>query len=394
MNPFAALKKLPPKLVLGVLGGLLLLGFGSVVLRHGPMAPVKVTLAQAAVADLQPSLFGIGTIEARRSFLIGPTTAGRVRQVLVDVGDRVEAGQLLAEMDPVDLEQKAAAARAGAARAQNAVAAAQAQLRDAEVRGKLARDNAERYAALGRQSFFSPSAVEAKQQEAASAQAAMAAAQASLAGARDDLARLQAEDGAVSRQRANLQLRAPISGIIIARDAEAGSTVVAGQGVLRMVDPASLWVKTRLDQGRSAGLAEGLPATIVLRSRPQQGFPGRVARLELAGDAVTEEKLLQVAFEALPSGVSLNEMAEVTLTLPKLSQVLAIPNAALHRRAGQEGVWLLKEGKAEFRPVKVGRRTLDGQAQVLSGLEKGESLVVHSARELQPGDRVAAVDAL
>lgn len=394
MKSFATLKKLPPKLVLGVLGALLLLGFGSVVLRHGPMAPVKVTLARAAVADLQPSLFGIGTVEARRAFLIGPTTAGRVRQVLVDVGDRVEAGQLLAEMDPVDLEQKAVAARAGAARAQNAVAAAEAQLRDAEVRGKLARDNAQRYAALGRQNFFSPSAVEAKEQEAASAQAAMAAARAALAGARDDLARLRAEDGAVGRQRANLQLRAPMAGIITARDAEAGSTVVAGQGVLRMVDPASLWVKTRLDQGRSAGLAAGLPATIVLRSRPQQGIPGRVARLELAGDAVTEEKLLQVAFESLPTGVSLNEMAEVTLVLPKLTQVLTIPNAALHRRVGQEGVWLLKEGKAEFRPVKVGSRTLEGQAQVLAGLEKGDSLVLHSARELQPGDRVAAVDAL
>ncbi|MDD5296810.1 MAG: efflux RND transporter periplasmic adaptor subunit [Rhodocyclaceae bacterium] len=385
-------KMLSPRIMLGLLGAVLLSGFGWVVLRHGPMAPVKVTVAQAATADLQPSLFGIGTVEARRAFLIGPTVAGRVKKVLVDVGDRVAAGQLLAEMDPVDLDERAVAARAGAARARNAVAAAQAQLQDAQARGKLARDNAERYAALGRQHFFSPSAVEAKEQESVSAQAALTAARAALDGARDDLARLAAEEGAVARQRANLQLRAPLAGVITARDAEAGTTVVAGQGVLRMVDPTSIWVRTRLDQGRSGGLADGLRASIVLRSRPQQALPGRVARLEPLGDSVTEEKLLGVAFDAAPAGVSLNEMAEVTLLLPGLPGVLAVPNAALHRIGEQEGVWRLKEGRVEFRPVRVGARTLDGKAQILSGLERGEVLVVHSARELQSGDRVAAVD--
>jgi len=267
-------------------------------------------------------------------------------------------------------------------------------LKDAQVRAKLAGDNAQRYVSLGKQHFFSPSAVEAKAQEAESAQAVVSAAKAALDGAKDDLARLQAEDGAVGRQRANLQLRAPMAGIVTARDAEAGTTLVAGQGVLRMVDPSSIWVRTRLDQGRSAGLTSGLPASIVLRSRPQQGFPGRVARLEPVGDSVTEEKLLNVAFDSLPANVSLNEMAEVTLALPGLSRVLAIPNAALHRRGEQEGVWLLKEGRVAFRAVRVGVRTLDGRAQILSGLEKGETLVVHSARELAAGDRVSAVDSL
>jgi len=394
MKLFGIGGKWPPKLTLGLSALALSLGFGWVVLRHGPMAPVRVTVATAAISDLKPSLFGIGTVEARRAFLIGPTAAGRVKKVLADVGDRVEAGQLLAEMDPVDLDERAVAASAGAARARNAVAASQAQLRDAEVRGKLAANNAQRYVSLGKQHFFSTSAVEAKTQEAESAQAAVSAAKAALEGARADLARLQAEDGAVARQRANLQLRAPMAGIVTAREAEAGTTLVAGQGLLRMVDPGSIWVRTRLDQGRSAGLAKGLAAAIVLRSRPQQVFPGRVARLEPVGDSVTEEKLLNVAFDTLPENVSLNEMAEVTLSLPGLSGVLTIPNAALHRRGGQEGVWLLKEGRAAFRPVRVGVRSLDGRAQIVSGLDKGETLVVHSARELAAGDRVAAVDSL
>ena len=97
----------------------------------------------------------------------------------------------------------------------------------------------------------------------------MQAAQANLAGAGQDLARLKAERAALAQQRDNVRLFAPADAVVTARDAEAGSTVVAGQPVLRLMDPASLWIKMRVDQGRSAGLANGVKASIVLRSNPQ-----------------------------------------------------------------------------------------------------------------------------
>ena len=94
---------------LGLLGLLLLGALAFVVMRSGPLAPTRVTVIEVTEGRLTPALFGIGTVEARRSYLIGPTTAGRVRKVVVDVGDTVKAGQLLAEMDPVDLDERLAA---------------------------------------------------------------------------------------------------------------------------------------------------------------------------------------------------------------------------------------------------------------------------------------------
>ena len=94
---------------LGLLGALLLGALAFVVMRSGPLAPIRVTVLQAGEGRLTPSLFGIGTVEARRAYLVGPIAAGRVRRVLVDVGDSVKAGQLLAEMDPVDLDERLAA---------------------------------------------------------------------------------------------------------------------------------------------------------------------------------------------------------------------------------------------------------------------------------------------
>jgi HlyD family secretion protein len=240
------------------------------VARSGPLASMRVTVAPVARADLAPLLFGIGVVEARRSYLVGPTTAGRVRHVAVDVGEVVKAGQLLAEMDPVDLDQRLAATSAAANRAKNAVDTAVAQLADTAARREVAASNARRYDELARKGFVSSSVTEGKAQEMNSATAQFAAAEAALAGARQDLARLDAERAGAQQQRANLRLLAPADGVVTARDAEPGSTVVAGQAVVRLVAADSLWLKLRLDQNRSAGLQAGLPAEIVLRSRPGQ----------------------------------------------------------------------------------------------------------------------------
>ena len=139
---------LPRQLWFAAFGIVLLLAFGWVATKSGPFAPVKVTVTQAATGEVAPALFGIGTVEARRAYLIGPTAAGRVRRVLVDVGETVKAGQLLAEMDPVDLDARLVSAGAAVARAKSGVDTAQAQVRDAESRLNLSRDEARRYVAL------------------------------------------------------------------------------------------------------------------------------------------------------------------------------------------------------------------------------------------------------
>ena len=378
------------------LGGLALLLVGAlafVALRTGPLAPTRVTVTQVQEGRLSPALFGIGTVEARRSWMVGPTVAGRVLSVKVDVGDAVKAGQLLAEMDPVDLDQRLNALEASLARAGSTQAAAQAQVRDATARRELAAVNARRNQDLAAQNFISAGALEARLQEKASADAALQAAQANLAGAGQDVARQRAERAALAQQRGNVRLQAPADGLVTSRDAEAGSTVVAGQPVLRLIDPASLWVRLRVDQGRSAGLAPGLKASIVLRSQPRTPLAGQVARVELLADSVTEERIAQVAFDAA-AAASVGELAEVTLQLPDTPASLLLPNASIQRQQGQVGVWRLDGGKPVFALVQLGTHSLDGQVQVLNGVKAGDEVVVYSQKALSAGARVQVVDAL
>ena len=388
--------KLPSSkvLTLALMAVLLLVAIVFVIRRAGPLAPVRVTVVQATEGSITPALFGVGTVEARRSYLIGPTSAGRVLRVLVDAGDMVKAGQLLAEMDPVDLDNRLVALDASMARGSSLIAAAQAQVSDATARRELAAINTRRYVDLGKQNFVSPGAVEAKVQEQTSADAGAQAAQASLSAASQDLTRLKAERAALAQQRQSVRLLATQDGVVLSRDAEPGSTVVAGQAVFKLVDPASLWVKARFDQGRSNGLASGLEADIVLRSNSSTAVHGKVVRVELQGDSVTEERVAQIAFDALPAGLSVGELAEVTLKLPATQRALLLPNAAIKRRGGQTGAWVLVDGSPQFAPLRLGQTSLDGQVRVLDGLKADNRVIVFSEKEINPNTRTQVVSSL
>ena len=386
------------RLLLGGLALALVAALAFVALRTGPLAPIKVQVVEVKKGSVSPAIFGIGQVEAQRSWMVGPTVAGRVLGVKVDVGQAVLPGQALAEMDPVDLDQRLAALDASLARAQSAQQASGAQVADAQARRALAAANLKRNQDLANQNFISAGALEARSQEVASANAGVAAAQANLGGSAQDITRLRAERAALAQQRGNLKLVAPAAAVVTAREAEAGTTVVAGQAVLRLMDPASLWVKLRVDQGRSAGLAPGLVARITLRSRPGEVLAGKVARVEALADAVTEERLAMVAFDALPAGVSVGEMAEVTLALPATPEGLLLPNAALQQQNGQTGVWRLAGSGLAFMRVTPGVQGLDGTVLVTPAdgatLTEGERVVLYSQGALKPDARISVVEQL
>ena len=112
------------KLGLALFAAALVIGFAFVVARSGPLAPTQVTTVRVASGTVSPALFGIGTVEARRSYFIGPTAAGRVKAIHVDIGESVQAGQLLAEIEPVDLDERLRSSEAAQARAASAVVSA------------------------------------------------------------------------------------------------------------------------------------------------------------------------------------------------------------------------------------------------------------------------------
>lgn len=380
-----------PKLklwVAGVGGTALLAAVGWLIATVGPLAPVKVQSSRAIRHDLAPRVFGIGTVEARLAYAVGPVVPGRVLRVHVDQGDSVVAGQLLAEIDPIDLDRRVQAAQSSSRRAREAVRAAEALVADAESRVRLARSNRDRDAALFQRQAISAQAHDSSHVETERAEATLAVAHANAAAAQRDIERMDAESLAVSNQRDSLKLTSPVNGIIVSREVEPGTTVVAGQAVLRLIAPESLWVRTRVDQSRAQGVQVGQQASIVLRSAPGLAIAGRVARIELQSDPVTEERLVDVSFDADTGRLYLGELAEVTISLQPVPNVLVVPSAAVTNNGHRTGVWQNAAGRAQFKQVEFGSQGQPGVAQVLSGLTEGESFIVYSSAQLRNGIRV------
>lgn len=366
--------------LLAVIAPLLAL-FIYVGLRSGPLAPVAVTLVTVESRAVTPALFGIGTVEARYTYKIGPTFAGRVKRLEVHVGDQVKAGQVLGEMEPVDLDDRVRSQ-------ESAFKRAEAALREAEARQAYAQTQARRYEQLFAVRSTSEEIVTTKRQELQIADAALSA-------AREDIARARSDREGLVAQRSNLRLIAPVDGVVAVRDADPGTTIVAGQAVVEVIDPKSLWINVRFDQISASGLAGGLPARIVLRSRGGQTLKGRVLRVEPKADAVTEETLAKVTFDNKPEPLPpVGELAEVTVDLPTLPAAPLIPNAAVQREGDKVGVWQIVDGDLRFSPVKLGASDLDGYVQVREGLKNGDQVVTYSEKALTARSRIHVVDRL
>lgn len=357
----------------------LLILFIYVGLRSGPLAPVAVTVTSVTSEAVSPALFGIGTVEARHTHKIGPIFAGRIQRLEVQVGDQVKAGQVLGEMDPVDLEDRGRSLEA-------AVRRAEAVLREAEARHAFASTQAQRYDELYASRSVSEELRGTKRQELQIAAAARAVAQAEVVRVRSDREGLGVQQG-------SLRLVAPVDGLVVAREADPGTTVVAGQAVVELIDPSSLWMNVRFDQISAAGLRRDLPAQIVLSSRSGLPLKGHVLRVEPKADAVTEETLAKVIFDTQPESLPpLGELAEVTVNLPALPAAPTVANAALRRLGEQIGVWKLVDGDLQFVPVKLGESDLNGRVQVREGVAVGDQVVTYSEKTLTAKSRIKVVD--
>ncbi len=249
-------------------GAALALGAGALFVMERPLT-VTVVQPETGVAL---RIYGLGTVEARVLSRVGFEVGAALTTLSADAGDRVVQGQVLAALHPA--EQEARVARARAVVAANAAALAKTEAAVVRARAVLAqRETAnKRQQDLSRQDVASVQRAEEAQRDEDVARADLAVAEADVAvihaqGA-DAAAALQLEETLLAHHR----LTAPYDAVIVARHAEAGAVVRAGDPIFTLMDPATVWIQAYIDEERAGQLALGQPGTIRLRSLPQASF--------------------------------------------------------------------------------------------------------------------------
>lgn len=347
---------------LRVLLGATLLGLaaagGAWALRQ---RPVEVPVAREE-RDVPVRVFGLGTIEAQVSSRIGFEVAGTLAEVLADHGDRVPAGTVLARLAPAAQQARVAKAEAGVQSAEAQQGRVAAALDRAAAMAQQKRATAQRRRELAGRGAASSEAAEIAETEAVAAAADLALARADLGVARAALADAQAVLLAEGTALAKHTLTAPFDAQVIARLREAGAALGPGEAVFSLVAPGSLWALAYVDEGRAGAIREGLPAEVRLRSLPGEVFPGRVVRIGLESDRVTEERRIHVRCLRCPPQPILGEQVQVEVETGRLPAARLVPEAAVEGFDGASGrVWVIEDGRLRQREVRFTARTLDAR---------------------------------
>jgi HlyD family secretion protein len=349
---------------------------------------LEVQVAQAE-SNVELRVFGVGTVEAQTLSRVGFQIQGRIVEVAADQGELVAAGRVLARLDDAAQLARVRKAEVAGLQAETLLTKATAQKERAEVA------YAQRKSVnLRRQSLVDRGAVSKETAEDTQAAEEIGRADAAIAAAEVSVARAAGEDAAAQlRLEKSLldqhTLRAPFDARVIARLKELGSIVNVGEPVFTLIDPASIWVRAFIDEGRSGALQIGQTAWVRLRSEPERLVEAEVVRIDQENDRVTEERRIYVRCRACKPEHQirfLGEQAEVEVVTGVAPQAVLVPARAVDGFDGKAGsVWTVEDGRLIRRGVTFGNRLLDGRLEIRGGLPEGARVVVSDVARAREG---------
>ncbi|YCO47706.1 efflux RND transporter periplasmic adaptor subunit [Thermosynechococcus sp. FA-CM-4201] len=366
---------------------------------------VAADVAVARLAQLDAGTTLTGTTRPYREVMVRSQVEGQVIRLGVDVGDRVQSGQLLAEVDPVVLknavfeaEAELAARRNEVIQAQAAVNRARTAVEEARLTLQQAESDARRLETLLRDGAVSAQAAEQARTTAQTARQVLRSREAEVVTAQQGVAvaqgRVQAQTAFVQQARARLNqalLRSPLNGVVLERLTEVGNLLQPGGEVLRLGDLRQLKVVVEVSERELARLAPGQGATVTFDAVPNRTYEGRITRISpAAADArlIPVEVVIDNADERLGSGL-LARVAFQGANAPRLM----IPQSALsgfeegQLSSRQGSVFVVVGDRVQERQVTLGQRR-EGKVEILSGLNAGDRYVVRSGRPLRDGDKI------
>jgi membrane fusion protein, multidrug efflux system len=322
--------------------------------------PVKVVAVQTGVRGRTFTYSGV--VRPRIESAIGFRVAGKIVQRAVNVGDRVEVGQLIARLDDTDLKLAENSAKA-------AVAAARS-------RREVANDNLERAKVLLPKAIISQAAYDTRKNELDAAASALESARAQL---------LQASN-AVSYAT----LVADKTGIVTAVTGEPGQVVSAGQPVITLANAGETEIAIAVPEQDAVRVSLGQPALITLWAGTRASTEGSIREIAGQADAASRTYAVRVSAIAPPQGMRLGMTATVAIRIDsEEAAALVVPITALAEADGMPVVFVVDAGTQTVRktPVVVAATTDDG-VRIAGGLNAGDLVVTGGVQFLQDGMRV------
>lgn len=373
---------------------LVLLAVLAVVVVRFKFAATPVAAHVVQKTNIVAEVMGTGTLEARVKTTISPRIQERLAEVLVDQGDAVSAGQLLARLDDGELKRQVEVSEASLASAKATADRVRVDEARAQAVEQQARQDHKRISDLVATKVSSQAEMDKAIEQLHVAESDLQRAHAATAEALQQV-NLAEKNLAYQRERLTFtRILSPYDGVVTRRDRDPGGVAVPGSSLLQIIATNEIWVSAWVDETAAAGLATGQKARVVFRSAAHKNLSGEVARLGRETDRETREFLVDVRVKELPPNWTLGQRAEVYLETAHKNAALLLPKQFLIWRDGKPGAFVATSGKARWQAVTVGLAGGE-KIEILDGLKEGERVVrlVDGARgTLKDGQRIATVN--
>lgn len=358
---------------------LLLVVGGTLFITKVYIPKTTFTTLNPTRGDLSVTVRGIGNVSAKDIYTITAQSGGKILSINVDEGSWVKKGDLLIKMDGVDLSAQLAGAQASQEKAKYDIVASQNELQNLKSQKALLQKTYNRYEKLNKQGYAAQSEYDKALSDLQSIDTQIAATKSRINAAKAERRRAQKNIEALQIRITRLEVHAPVDGYVIAKEAEVAQNVLPTMGILKIVDPKTLWVVTRLDERICADVRQGQKAEIRLHSQPNKAFKGYVKRIHAMSDPVTLEREIDVAFEVIPQPFYINEQAEVAIEVKHYSDVLKVPSRVVVQENGIWGVWYVQQKHAHF--LSLEERIQNSSETTASNLSDDLSIIVPNSKK-------------
>ena len=341
--------------------------------KKGGARVVSISTGRARVGRVRQEVLLTGALRPKEQVEVTAKVTGRVEKLTHQLGDYLNRGDLIVELEDGEIQQQVSRAKAALA-----VVAASARQRQAELANSKA--NLERYQKLVKDGLASRVDFEEKQTalEVVRAQLQLTEAQRGQA---------QAELNELLIRLEQTKIYSPMNGHIAKRHIDQGALVNPSAPIVTLVNLSTMVTMANVPEHDVGRLKVGNLATIEVDAFSGRSFTGKVARISPVLDAATRSATVEVEIPNPDGGLRAEMFARVKLDLGSTRDAVLIPREALVYRGTQPGVFLLDRKRAVFQPIETGAAMAD-DVEVVSNLQPGTTIVTRGASMLREGDSV------
>jgi len=359
---------------------------------HGRDLP-HMEVMKVGRSSIQSELKLPGTLQAVTEAPILARADGYLKNRYVDLGDKVRAGQPLAEIDAPELDQQILQAEAAIAQAQASLEQAQASLEQGKSNRDLARVTAERWKTLAAQGVVSQQENDQNQAQLTSQNANVQALEKAIAAQRSNVAAAQANLARLQDVQGYRIVKAPFDGVITVRNVDIGALVTTGSTLLyRVAQTGTLRTYVNVPQANASSIHAGQAAQLTLSNFPGRRFLGTVARTANALDPSSRTMLVEVAVPNSDGALFPGMYAEVDLNTARANPPLLLPAQALVVRSdGAQVAVVQPDGTVHLQKVAIGRDYGD-RVEIAQGIAEGTTILMVPG-DTAEGAKIVPIDA-